>query len=383
MAYSDDSDVFGIDVNSSTGGGLRFAFDAQYDEEREEYVVDTSRELYPDARRDRGAVVYGTNAEWSYEDLEDVEDFVDRLWMPEDQDLYLEVYGTDAGEPVRDAVYTHDEPDAELERQYLPTLTVEDGVQQEEKRRTPVEVKKTSPGSGGVYEMGIPVTTGEEFPFVFNVWQKTPVTERRTELDNSYRTELMQGLIDDRLDLFDDDELLVYTEETPSMALTWAMQRQLPMENAAEYSRNVRGILTEHCPSVQGWYSDQTDGTSIDVIEDPEPEQEAFLEYVESELVPRTRATGVDFELAYISEDTDDGQTHATYPGDETVYLNAFADDWDEPTPRRIGTVLHELGHHETNPDEDGHGPDWYHAVEELGGEVIQDLQDDLWEEGW
>jgi hypothetical protein len=274
-------------VISSTGGGLRFAFDAQYDEEREEYVVDASRELYPDARRDRGTVVYGTNAEWSYEDLEDVEDFVDRLWMPEDQDLDLEVYGTDAGEPVRDAVYTHDEPDAELERQYLPTLTVEDGVQQEEKRRTPVKVKKTSPGSGGVYEMGIPVTTGEEFPFVFNVGQKTPVTERRNELDNSYRTELMQGLIDDRLDLFDDDELgedyvtqyisqfahktssstqqeyierrfgtepddlLVYTAETPSIALTWAMQRQLPMENVDEYSRSVKGILEKQCPSVR------------------------------------------------------------------------------------------------------------------------------------
>jgi len=58
-----------------------------------------------------------------------------------------------------------------------------------------------------VYEIGIPVTSGEEFPFVFNVRQKTPVTERRNELDNSYRTELMQGLINDRLGLFDDDEL--------------------------------------------------------------------------------------------------------------------------------------------------------------------------------
>lgn len=402
-------------VITSTGGGLRFAFDASYDEDREEYVVDASRELYPDAQRDQGTVVYGTNGEWSDDDLQEVEDFVDRLWLPEDQDLYLEVYDADATEPVRDAVYTHDEPDAKLERQYLPTLTVEDGVQQEEKRRTTVEVKKTSPGNGGVYEMGIPVTTGEEFPFVFNVGQKTPVTERRNELDNSYRTELMQGLINDRLDLFDDeelgedyvtqyisqfshktsssvqqeyierrfgtepDDLLVYTEETPSIALTWATQRQVPMENADDYSRNVREILTKHCPSVQDWYSEQTNGTSIDVIDDPEPEQEAFLDYVEDELVPRTRAYGVDFELAYISEDTDDGQTHATYsPDDETIYLNALADDWDEPTPRRIGTVLHELGHHESNPADDGHGPDWYHTVEKLSGDVIHDLQERL-----
>jgi len=175
------------------------------------------------------------------------------------------------------------------------------------------------------------------------------------------------------------DELLVYTNETASIALTWAMQRQLPMENADEYSRNVRGILTKHCPTVQDWYSEQTNGTSIEVINEPGPAQEAFLEYVEDELVPRTRTYGVDFELAYISEDTDDGQTHATYrPDDETVYLNAFADNWDEPSPRRIGTVLHELGHHETDPSEDGHGPGWYHAVEELSGDVIQDLQERL-----
>jgi hypothetical protein len=76
-----------------------------------------------------------------------------------------------------------------------------------EKRQTTIEVRKISPGESGVYEIGIPVTSGEEFPFVFNVRQKTPVTERWNELDNSYRTELMQGLTNDRLGLFDNDEL--------------------------------------------------------------------------------------------------------------------------------------------------------------------------------
>jgi len=40
-------------VTSSTGSGLRFAFDAAYDEALEEYVVDASRELYPDAELER------------------------------------------------------------------------------------------------------------------------------------------------------------------------------------------------------------------------------------------------------------------------------------------------------------------------------------------
>ena len=57
---------------------------------------------------------------------------------------------------------------------------------------------------------------------------------------------------------------------------------------------------------------------------------------------------------------------------------SVLADSWDEPTPRRIGTVLHGLRHHETEPDEDSHGPDWYQAVEELSSTVTQSIQDDL-----
>jgi hypothetical protein len=155
------------------------------------------------------------------------------------------------------------------------------------------------------------------------------------------------------------------------------VQRQLPTEDADQYSRHVRDILTKQCPSVQEWYSEQTEGRSIEVVDDPAPEQRAFLDYVESELLPRTRTDGVAVELAYISEDTENGQTHATYsPADETVYLNALADEWDAPTPKRIGTVLHELGHHEGS--DDGHGPDWYHAVEELSGEVIHSLYTEI-----
>lgn len=396
-------------VIASTGGALRFQFDTVHDGDG--VTVDATRETYPDATRDQGTVVYGTNTDWTHSDLDAVENFVEQLWLPEDQALSLDIY--DGEKPARTAVKTHDEPDAVLKRQYLPTLVVEDGFQQEQKRRTTVEVQKTEPGDGAVYELGVPVTTGENFPFRFNVQQKTPVTERRNELDNSYRTDLMQSLLNERLDLVDDDELsedyvtqylsqfahktsssvqqeyierrfgtpsddlLVYTDETPTIAVTWAMQRQLPMENADEYSSTVRGILTKHCPSVQDWYDDQTDDRSIDVIDDPGDAQQAFIEYLESEILERTSARDVTFEVAFISEDTEDGQTHATYsPADETIYLNALADTWNEPSPDRIGTALHELGHHKTNPEDAGHGPDWYQTVEQLAGQVIYSLSD-------
>lgn len=399
-------------VITSTGGGLRFEFDTTYDDTVDEYVVDASRQTYLDAKRGQGTVVYGTNTDWTQDELRQVEEFVEQLWMPEDQELCLEIYD---GESVQKSRVTRQEPDAVLERQSLPTLVVEDGIQKTETRPTTVEVKKTEPGDGKIYELGIPVTTEEEFPVHFNVQQKTPVTERRNELDNSYRTDLMRGLINNQLDLFEDDELgedyvtrhisqfthktskstqqeyvrrrfgtdpdelLVYTHKTPPLAVTWAMQRQLPIEDATDYSQSVRGILTRQCPSLQEWYNKQNREQTIEVIDAPGDEQEELLTYLESEILGRTTVNGVDFKLAYISEDSSDGQTHALYsPMDKTIYLNALADNWDEPTPRRIGTALHELGHHQTDPSDDGHGPDWYQTVEYLSGQVIHDLQTEM-----
>jgi len=42
-----------------------------------------------------------------------------------------------------------------------------------------------------------------------------------------------------------------------------------------------------------------------------------------------------------------------------------------------LGRVF-QVVHHESDPATDGHGPNWYKEVERLGGEVIQDLQEDL-----
>jgi len=397
-------------VISSTGGGLKFNFEEVYDEALDEHRVESSREMDPDAGRDTGTMVYGSNSDWSEDDLQRVEDFVADLWMPTDRELTLETF-----RPYSEEVVEGEDPDTTLENQYLPTIAFENGVQREKHRRTPVEVKRTEPGKGGVYEMGIPVTQDEEFPFLFNVHQKTPVTERRNELDNSYRTYLMRSLLDNRLDLLDDseleeeyvtqylsqfshktsdetqqeyisrrfdtdpDDLLVYSDSTPSMAVTWAVQRNLPMEKLGEYSRNVGKILDHQCPSVQEWFNKQNSEMSIEPVESIEGEQEELIQYFEEEILGRTSANGVDFELAYISEDSQEGQTQASYsPVDQTIYLNALADDWDSPTPKRIGTALHEIGHHEADPEKDGHGPNWYHAVEELSGEVIQNLEQEL-----
>lgn len=401
-------------VIASTGGAVRFAFDAAYDAAAEAVTVEATRDLYPDATRDHGTVVYGTNADWTRADLETVQAFVEGLWMPPGQELQLEVY--DGPDAVTESVVTHRELDLVLDRQYLPTVTVENGMFVEEKRRTAVEVRKTEPGDGGIYELGIPVTTEEAFPVTFNVQQKVPVTERRNELANSYRATLMETLINERLELFDDaelaeeyvtqhvskfsyktrpaiqdeyirrrfdtdpEELLVYTNETPSTAVAWAVQQQIPTEKADEYSRTVRGILTSRCPSVQEWYADMRNDRAITEIDEPGAAQAAVLNYLEKEITNRCSARDVTFKLADITGGTENGQVQATYsPDDAVIYLNALADDWNEPSPQRIGTALHELGHHESVAT--GHGQDWYQTVEELSGEVIQSLHDDLGEQ--
>ena len=267
-------------VISSTGGGLRFSFDTLYDEAVDEYRIESSREVLSDIERDRGTMVYGSNSDWTQQDLKQVEEFVSDLWMPRDRELCLETYS-----PYSEEVVTGEEPDAVLEGQSLPTIVFDEGVQKEKYRRTPVEVNRTEPGDGGIYEMGIPVTSEEEFPFLFNVHQKTPVTERRNELDNSYRSDLMQSLLDNRLDILEDEELgeeyvtqyishfsyktsedtqqeyisrrfdtspddiLVYSDSTPNMAVTAPALCPSPTQNIDSQRPRLTALIGYHCIS--------------------------------------------------------------------------------------------------------------------------------------
>jgi len=403
-------------VISSTGGALRFEIGSEYDEEEDKVHVDAERTEYTGAERHKGTVVYGHNPEWSQDDLHQVQKFIKNLWVPKGQEIMLDVQGEELPDSVDEpyeTVLTHDEPDASIDRQKLKTLVVDDGVQKEERRNTTVEIRRTTEGEGGVYEMGIPVTMEDDMPFVFNVHQKTPVTERRTELDDDYREDLVQALLNEHLDLVHDDELteeyltqhlstasykidtdiqqeyirrlldsdldetLVYTEDTPVSWIQAAQQQHnFTVENAEEYSSNVGSLLESHLKSVEEWHGELESGQVIEPVE-PTEAQETFMEYVQDELVERSGIwADIEMQTARITDEKD-GQTKAMYhPNDDVIYLNTLAEDWEEPSAELNGVMVHELAHEERPAS--GHGQGWWNKMEKLAGEVIEDLYDDL-----
>lgn len=94
------------------------------------------------------------------------------------------------------------------------------------------------------------------------------------------------------------------------------------------------------------------------------PDEEAARDYLE-----RRAETGKKEQYEYLSlskartrkvRDAVDGFTDQSEIED---FVQDGGMQIDNPAPDRIGTALHELGHH-TGSD-DGHGPDWYHAVED------------------
>ncbi|MDY6778323.1 MAG: hypothetical protein SVU32_06645, partial [Candidatus Nanohaloarchaea archaeon] len=373
-------------VIASTGGALRFDLDVQY-EGLEGLTVEAEREEYPDAERERGTVVYGRNDDWEREDLASVETFVRDIWVPEEQEITLEARRN--GE-LHEAVVESREPDTVYSAR-LRTMTMEDGVPVEERRETDVEVLRTD-DTGGIYEMGIPVTEDEAFPFIFNVQQKIPVAERRNELPDMYRKRLMQFLIDADLAVLDEDDLaeeyvtrylstkevwidedvqqaylerrfgesidglVTYDDASTAIAVDKANQEGLELLERSDYSENVVELLDEHVRTVEEWYRELSDSTTIEEVE-PTPEQEQVLSYLK-ELRERSEAEGIEFRTAVIRDD-EDRETAAMYDhGSDTVYLNVLDGRWDEIDPERIGTTIHELAHGDSRGT--GHNRDWY-----------------------
>jgi hypothetical protein len=369
-------------------------------------------EVHEDVTAKEGTYVFAKNADWTDEDLSEVNDYVGEIIVPDDRDFTIEHVDHEGSRPERvSAPKESQDPDYVIDGTWLPTIVYEDGEHKNPKKKTDVEVYRTEPGEGGIYEMGIPITTEEDFPIRFNIQQRTPVAEQRNKIGDEYRTKLMRRIINENLNFFSDkelgeefvtgylskyssnidtdvqeeylervfgsiDERLVYDDSTPAPAVHSAKQHQQPLAPAHKESGNVADLLNKHLRSVESWYENLKDGTTIEVVEDPTEEQQEFMEYAENEILGRNSAYGADFEMAMITDESD-AETLAMHdPDQDTIYFNTLADEWDRPTAKRVGTILHELGHHESF--DPGHGTNWYHKVEELSGEVVMSLEDDV-----
>ena len=172
-----------VTLAQSTGGTVRWD---QSDE-------DTPRKEYEEVRRDEGTVIYASNPEWEEEDLDQVRYFLEDIIPEPDMQIQLE---DDRG--YENAVEYQD-PD----RTYETVLEAANG----EEIETEIEVDREEEGKGGIFEMGIPVTTDEDFPYRFNIQQTVPMAEQRQSVSKGYRGEVLHSLIENELDFIRFDEL--------------------------------------------------------------------------------------------------------------------------------------------------------------------------------
>jgi hypothetical protein len=394
-------------VVKTTGGTAIFEVD-QNEEGRYEF----SGEVYDDITADEGTYIFAKSDDWDDNQLEEFHEFVDDILVPEDTEMNIEHIDRKGIRPERKAdTIEHQNPEYVIDDIPLRTVTYDQGRKRNPVEETEVEVYRTEEGEGGISEMGIPITQEEDFPFVFNIQQRTPVAEQRDTIDDGYRNDLMQNLINENLDLLEDEELsqefvtsylsrrkydideevqeeyierrwgptdklLLERPETSAYAKDRAQQLKDDLEHSidiSDVSFNVKGILQNHVEEMDEWVNRRNEEENTNVIE-PTEGQEEFMSFVQDEVVRRSHVYGVNQQMAEISGGEGLG-TRAQHEGD-TVTYNILGGDWEEITGKNIGTAIHELGHHDTINS--GHGEEWYKTVTEIAGEVILDQNEEL-----
>ncbi len=398
----------------TTGGTAVFTVEQDEDDG---YFIDG--ELHTDVQADSGTYVFATNDDWDDGTLAAVHDYIDDILPPADASFSVEHVGrADADAPYTPQLtqrVAHDKPDPDpettLRNVQLRTITYDETGENRFWRRTDVEVYRTEEGEGGVYEMEIPVTTDEAFPFIFNVQQRTPVAEQREMLSDRYRRRLLTALLQHDLDAFADDELsadyvtaaldrasLPDDVERRYIARRWDDPDRLLLETGetTEYARDraeqmhddladildatagsrsdaVNDLLKRQVWTAEDWVQKRNREEQVAAVT-PSPDQEAFLDFTRRELIHRSSVRGIGQMMAEIAGG--EGRDSRAQHSDDTVQYNVLVDPWDEVTPERVGTALHEYGHHEA--DSDAHDEEWYKTVQTLAGEVIVDMYEEL-----
>lgn len=172
-----------VTLAQSTGGTVKWD---QSDE-------DAPRKEYEAVQRDEGTMIYASNPEWEEEDLDDVKYFLESIIPEPEMEIQLK---DDRG--YRETL-EYDQPDSI----YESVLEAANG----EELEADVEVRRSEEGQGGIFEMGIPVTTDEDFPYRFNIQQTVPMAEQRQSVSKGYRGSVLNSLIENELDFINYKEL--------------------------------------------------------------------------------------------------------------------------------------------------------------------------------
>lgn len=353
-------------VISSTGGAVRFD------------VEQGSRTEYEEAKRDEGTVVYASNPEWGEEDLDEVKEFVERIMPEKGMEIELE---DDRG---YESVIGYEEPDT----LYNSVLETANG----EERETEVEVRRTEEGKGGIYEMGIPVTWSEDFPFTFNIQQTVQMAEQRQDVDSDYRREVLHSLLREEMDFLQDSELtetyvtenLIKSETLPEEREIEYLERrfELPVDSlvvssfskyddkaeqsgyevleTSDFDSNVSSLMNRNLMTTKELAEHLQDSDKVDKNIEPNEVQQRFLDFVEDEIIdpiwswgdaepsdelhktlgkdsrsgtPVEMGEKPDVDIAFRDNEGEEADRWAFYdPLDHTIYFNVAEteDNWED-----------------------------------------------------
>ncbi len=284
-----------VTLAQSTGGTVKWD---QSDE-------DAPRKEYGRVGRDEGTMIYASNPEWEEEDLDDVKHFLESIIPEQDMQIRLE---DDRG---YQETLEYDQPD----RIYESVLEAANGEEME----TEVEVRRSEEGQGGIFEMGIPVTTDEDFPYRFNIQQTVPMAEQRQSVSKGYRGEVLHSLIENELDFIQFEELRqeyitdnlrtggemdleveqgflerFFKQPFDYLALSTTSAIDDKVEQAGykvvnpdedNLSRGVMHLVNDHVATTAEVVEEMERGDTLDKDIEPSEAQRRWLEFVENSII--------------------------------------------------------------------------------------------------
>lgn len=374
-------------VLRTTAGTVEF----QIDREAGEY------DKFVDEREclENGTEIVAENKNWSTEDMQDMRDYLDKIWCPEGVEVTIDVSGGNT------KTKRHGDPSNVFEMR-LPTTLVENGLMKETQRTTDVNVRFAggAGNKGTIYEMGIPVMMDWEVPYEVDIQQRVPMAEQRNEVDRSWlkefypkflneiyehlpEKEMNANWVQEHIDSFRvDDEVkqsYIQANFNGDGKKDVVVASDDSMDDKAENHGYEVVDTTNLSYSMQSLLNSQAK-TATDVAmeimqreeEQVEPtlDQEVFVEQVRKILsgVPDVNEDAISFEFWKLAPGEDGSMTEAdSNTNMQRIRLNTKARSWEEVNGETLSTIIHEVAHFGNS----GHGKDWYSEMERIFAEVI------------
>lgn len=352
-----------------------------------EFQVRENERIEHDRTYDKGTKVVVENSEWSKEQMDEIKEYVFKLWAPEGQDITVDLKG---GRKVKRDRW---EPDF-VTSEYLTTVIVEDGVMKHDKRRTEVHVRRADGGEGDgrVYEMGIPVTMNEPFPYWVDVQQKIPMAEQRNEPDRSWLKSFRPRLLNTVAGDMTADELkadwvgeaLSSHRIDPSTNQTYVNKVLNPdgkkavvssTDQADDICRNYGYTVldTSRMSSGPARAASRVLPDSAVKAQELHEKNERKVEPTEEQRQFKRYAASVARFLGHDNVAIETWEIDPSFEGEmvkadantteERIRLNVKANRWEEVNESTFGTLVHELAH--LGAGTGAHGEEWYSTMQD------------------